>query len=181
MTDTRYETATLGGGCFWCVEAPLKELRGIISVESGYAGGHTRNPTYEQVCSGTTGHAEVVQVVFDPAQISYRDLLTVFFTLHDPTTLNRQGADRGTQYRSVIFYHSPEQHATATELIAELERERTWDDPVITEVLPLPDYYRAESYHQDYFAKNPRQPYCVVAVAPKVAKVRKAFMSRLAR
>ena len=174
-----YEVATLGGGCFWCVDAPLRELRGIIDVEAGYAGGHVANPTYRAVCDGDTGHAEVVRVTFDPREISYRDLLTVFFAIHDPTSLNRQGGDVGTQYRSVIFYHTPEQKAVAEGVIADLEG--VWDAPIVTELLPAPEFYVAEPYHQDYYARNSRQPYCELVVAPKVAKVRKAFMDKLAK
>lgn len=175
------EVATFGGGCFWCVEAAFQQLRGIEKIESGYAGGARPNPTYEQVCSGATGHAEVAQITFDPGVISYRDMLGVLFTIHDPTTLNRQGNDIGTQYRSVIFYHSPEQERVARETIAELEREKVFDDPIVTEVRPLPAFYPAEDYHRDYYNRNPDQPYCVAVVASKVAKVRKAYFDRLAR
>ena len=180
MDTTTTETATLGGGCFWCLDAAFRQLRGVQRVESGYAGGHVKNPTYYQVCGGDTGHAEVVRVTFDPREISYRDVLTVFFTIHDPTTLNRQGGDVGPQYRSVIFYHTPEQRAEAERLVAELEAERLWDDPIVTELAPAPTFYPAEAYHQDYYAKNPRQGYCQAVVAPKVAKVRKAFFAKLA-
>ena len=180
MDTTTTETATLGGGCFWCLDAAFRQLRGVTRVESGYAGGYVKNPSYYQVCGGETGHAEVVRVTFDPRELSYRDLLTVFFTIHDPTTLNRQGGDVGPQYRSVIFYHSPEQQAEAERLIAELEAQHLWDDPVVTELVPAEEFYPAESYHQDYYAKNPRQGYCQAVVAPKVAKVRKAFFSKLA-
>jgi len=173
------ETATLGGGCFWCLEAVYDMLRGVESVESGYAGGHVKNPNYKQVCTGTTGHAEVVQISYDPAVISFGDLLDVFFTVHDPTTLNRQGADVGTQYRSAIFYHSPEQKATAEEKIHELSAAQTWHDPVVTEITPLDTFYAAEDYHQEYFANNPNQPYCRVVVAPKVSKARQHFISKL--
>jgi peptide-methionine (S)-S-oxide reductase len=173
------EIATLAGGCFWCLEAVYDQLRGVEDVVSGYAGGHTPNPTYNQVCSGATGHAEVVQITFDPSVISYRDLLDVFFTIHDPTTLNRQGADVGTQYRSAIFYHSPEQKATAEQTIKELAAERVWHDPIVTEVTPLRAFYPAEMYHQEYFARNPSQGYCQMVVAPKVAKFRKHHMQRL--
>jgi peptide-methionine (S)-S-oxide reductase len=174
------ETATLGGGCFWCLDAAFRQLRGVRTIESGYAGGEVKNPTYSQVCGGDTGHAEVVRVTFDPRELSYRDLLTVFFTIHDPTTLNRQGADVGSQYRSVIFYHTPEQRADAERLIAELAAEHLWDDPIVTQLVPADTFYPAESYHQDYYAKNPRQGYCQAVVAPKVAKVRKAFFAKLA-
>jgi len=173
------EVATLGGGCFWCLEAVFDELRGVESVVSGYAGGAVPNPTYRQVCAGTTGHAEVVQVAFDPREVSFRELLEVFFTIHDPTTLNRQGADVGTQYRSAVFYHTPEQEATAREVIARLGAEGLWGAPVVTEVAPLGEFYPAEDYHQEYFARNSEQPYCRAVVAPKVAKLRKHFLERL--
>ncbi len=171
--------ATLAGGCFWCLEAVFDELRGVESIESGYAGGQRPNPTYEQVCAGTTGHAEVVQVVFDPDVISYRDLLNVFFSIHDPTTLNRQGADVGTQYRSAIFYHSPEQKAIAEAVIRDLEEQKLWDDPIVTEVTELDTFYPAENYHRDYFAQNPGQAYCNVVIAPKVAKFRQQYTEKL--
>ena len=177
----RRETATLAGGCFWCLEAVFLELRGVESVASGYAGGRMPRPTYEQVCGGTTGHAEVVQVVFDPDVISYRDLLDVFFTIHDPTTLNRQGADVGTQYRSAIFYHSEEQRAAAAGAIAELGASGVWDDPIVTEVVPLTEFYPAEEYHRDYYRRNPNQSYCRVVIAPKVAKARSKFLAKLRR
>ncbi|MGH7677666.1 MAG: peptide-methionine (S)-S-oxide reductase MsrA [Gemmatimonadaceae bacterium] len=173
------EVATFGGGCFWCLDASFRQLKGVEKVESGYAGGKRPNPTYEQVCSGATGHAEVIQVTYDPSVITYRDLLGVLFTIHDPTTLNRQGNDMGTQYRSVIYYHSPEQEKDAREVIAELEREHVYDDPIVTELQPLPTFYPAEGYHQDYFNKNPNQPYCAAVVAPKVSKIRKAYFDRL--
>jgi peptide-methionine (S)-S-oxide reductase len=173
------EIATLGGGCFWCLEAVFKDLRGVESVVSGYTGGDVANPTYNQVCSGTTGHAEVVQVAFDPQVVSFREILEVFFTIHDPTTLNRQGADAGTQYRSAIFYHSPEQRAVAEQVITELTAEQLWRDPLVTEVTPLTEFYAAEDYHQDYFENNPYQPYCMAVVAPKVAKFRKKFLDKL--
>ena len=175
------ETATFGGGCFWCLDGAFRQLRGVEHVVSGYAGGRRPNPTYEQVCSGVTGHAEVVQITFDPGIISYRDLLGVLFTIHDPTTLNRQGNDVGTQYRSVVFHDSPEQERAAREVIAELEAEKVYDDPIVTEIAPLPEFYPAEAYHQDYFSKNPHQPYCTAIVAPKVAKVRKYYFDRLAK
>lgn len=183
MTSTSgtSETATLAGGCFWCVEAAFDDLRGVERVQSGYTGGMIANPTYEQVCSGSTGHAEVAQITFDPEQISFRELLEVFFTIHDPTTLNRQGADVGTQYRSAIFYHTPEQQQTAEEVIQELEARQVWNDPIVTEVAPLPEFYPAEEYHRDYFRRNPNQPYCQMVVAPKVAKVRKQYMEKLKR
>ncbi len=176
---TQSEQATLAGGCFWCLEAVYTELRGVERVISGYTGGSVANPTYEQVCSGRTGHAEVVQVTFDPSEISYRELLEVFFTIHDPTTLNRQGADVGTQYRSAIFFVSPEQEQTARDVIAELQD--TWTNPIVTEVVPLERFYPAEAYHQDYYARNPYQPYCQVVIAPKVAKAREKYLARLKR
>jgi len=175
----RLEVATLAGGCFWCLEAVFNDLRGVESVVSGYSGGHVPHPTYEQVCDDTTGHAEVVQIPFDPAVISYRDLLQVFFTVHDPTTLNRQGPDAGTQYRSAIFYHSPDQKATAEEVMRELTEAGVWSDPIVTEVRPFEVFYPAEDYHQRYFERNPNQPYCRMVVAPKVAKFRKQYLSRL--
>ena len=177
----QHETATLAGGCFWCLEAVFLDLRGVESVASGYAGGHTPHPTYEQVCTGTTGHAEVVQIVFDPDVVSFRDLLDVFFTIHDPTTLNRQGGDVGTQYRSGIFYHSEAQRATAAATIAELGAAGVWDDPIVTEVVPLTQFYPAEEYHKDYFRRNPNQSYCRVVIAPKVAKARSKFLAKLKR
>jgi peptide-methionine (S)-S-oxide reductase len=173
------EVATLGGGCFWCLEAVFEQFRGVEKVVSGYAGGHVPNPSYRAVCAGTTGHAEVVQVTFDPSQASFRDLLGVFFTIHDPTTLNRQGADVGTQYRSAVFYHSPEQKAAAEEMIRELEAEGVWDDPIVTEVVPLTEFFPAEEYHQEYYRRNPGQGYCQVVVAPKVAKFRRKYADRL--
>jgi peptide-methionine (S)-S-oxide reductase len=176
---TGREVATLGGGCFWCLEAVYEQLRGVEKVESGYAGGHVHNPTYRQVCDGRTGHAEVVQLTYDPAVITFRDLLDVFFTIHDPTTLNRQGADEGPQYRSIVLYHTPEQRAEAERAIAELGESGLYRDPVVTEVAPLTTFYKAEEYHQGYFRANPLQPYCRVVVAPKVAKARKHFMERL--
>jgi len=177
----RREIATLAGGCFWCLEAVYLELRGVLGVQSGYAGGRVPNPSYELVCTGTTGHAEVVQVTFDPDEISYRELLDVFFTIHDPTTLNRQGNDVGTQYRSAVFYHSPEQQATVEQAIAELAAEKVWDDPIVTEVVPFTEFYPAEEYHRDYFRLHPEQAYCRAVIAPKVAKARKAFFERLKR
>ena len=174
-------TAILGGGCFWCLDAVFRELEGVVAVESGYAGGRNANPSYEDVCSGTTGHAEVVRVTFDPAVLSFRDLLRVFFTIHDPTTLNRQGNDVGTQYRSVIFCETPEQRDDAEAVIAELTAEKLWRDRVVTEIAGKATFYPAETYHQDYFSRNGGQPYCAFVVAPKVAKFRKAFTSRLKR
>jgi len=174
-----HEVATLGGGCFWCLEAVYDELKGVISVESGYMGGKNPNPTYEQVCGGRTGHAEVVQITFDPAAVSFREILEVFFVIHDPTTLNAQGNDYGTQYRSGIFYHSDEQQAAAKEVIAKLSAAGLWRDPVVTEVTPASAFYIAEEYHQEYFARNPGAGYCSFVVAPKVAKFRKHFLAKL--
>jgi peptide-methionine (S)-S-oxide reductase len=171
--------ATLGGGCFWCLEAVFERLQGVERVESGYAGGATPNPTYEQVCSGATGHAEVVQVAFDPAVLSFAELLDVFFAIHDPTTLNRQGGDVGTQYRSVIFYHDAEQKAAAERRIAELNAAGIWPRPLVTQVVPLTQFWRAEDYHQNYFRLNPGQGYCQAVVSPKVAKFRKQFAGKL--
>src|SRR5687767_12964976 len=159
-SEQKSEVATLGGGCFWCLEAVFDDLRGVESVESGYAGGHSTDPTYEEVCAGTTGHAEVVRVTFDPREVSFREILEVFFTIHDPTTLNRQGADVGTQYRSAIFYHTPEQKEAAERTIAELDAAGIWDAPIVTEVVPSESFYEAEDYHQEYFRKNPNQGYC---------------------
>ena len=175
------EMATLAGGCFWCLEAVYLDLRGVEKVVSGYAGGHVPNPTYREVCSGLTGHAEVVQVAFDPAVVSYRELLQIFFTIHDPTTLNRQGADVGTQYRSAIFYHDDAQKATAEAVMAEVTAEKIWPNPLVTQLEPLAKFYPAEEYHQDYFARNPSQPYCQVVVAPKVSKFRKQYVGMLKR
>jgi peptide-methionine (S)-S-oxide reductase len=175
------EIATLAGGCFWCLDSVFRDLRGVEKVESGYAGGQYPNPTYQDVCSGMTGHAEVIQVTFDPSIISFRDLLGVFFTIHDPTTLNRQGGDVGTQYRSAVFYHSPEQRETAEQVIDELNRNQVWDAPIVTEVTKFGSYYPAEEYHQNYFARNPEQPYCQAVIAPKVSKFRKAYFDRLAK
>jgi peptide-methionine (S)-S-oxide reductase len=173
------EIATLAGGCFWCLEAVFEQLRGVTKVVSGYAGGDVPNPSYQAVCTGTTGHAEVVQVTFDPAEIGYRDLLDVFFTIHDPTTLNQQGGDVGTQYRSAIFYHSPEQQRVAEEVVKELEAARVWDDPIVTEVVPLTTFYPAENYHQEYYRRNANQPYCRAVIAPKVAKLRSRYLEKL--
>jgi peptide-methionine (S)-S-oxide reductase len=173
------EVATLAGGCFWCLEAVYEQLRGVEKVVSGYAGGQVPNPDYESVCTGRTGHAEVVQVTYDPAEVSYREILEVFFTIHDPTTLNRQGADVGTQYRSAIFFHSLEQEQTAREVIRDLEEEGVWDNPIVTQVEPLREFYPAEAYHQHYFARNPGQGYCQVVIAPKVSKFRKKYLDRL--
>jgi peptide-methionine (S)-S-oxide reductase len=180
MTPTStHESATLAGGCFWCLEAVFKDLRGVERVVSGYAGGDSHNPTYQQVCAGITGHAEVVQVTFDPQVVTFREILEVFFSIHDPTTLNRQGADVGTQYRSAIYYNSPEQKSIAEELIEELNSSNIWNDPIVTEVEPLKEFYKAEDYHQDYFENNPSQPYCQMVVAPKVAKFRQKHLAKL--
>ena len=179
LDETKLEVATLGGGCFWCLEAVYQEVKGVTKVESGYAGGHVKNPSYNAVCAGTTGHAEVVQVTFDPAVVSFRQLLEVFFTIHDPTTLNRQGADRGTQYRSAIYTHSQQQTETDQTVIREFTAEQIWKDPIVTEVTPLDHFYVAEDYHQNYYRNNPNQGYCQVVVAPKVAKFRKKFLSTL--
>ena len=176
------ETATLAGGCFWCLEAVYDELKGVLSVESGYMGGQTPDPTYAEVCDGNTGHAEVVQITFDPAVVSFRELLEVFFTIHDPTTLNRQGNDIATQYRSAIFHHTPEQKATAEEVIAALTAAGVWGRPIVTEVAPASKFHVAEDYHQEYFARTgSANPYCSVVVAPKVAKFRKHFLAKLKR
>lgn len=172
-------TATFGGGCFWCVEAGFRDLRGVARVVSGYAGGAEPNPSYQLVCSGRTRHAEVVQISYDPAQISYQELLQVFFTLHDPTTPDRQGADVGPQYRSVIFYHDDAQRAEAEAFIAELEREEVFGAPIVTELSPAPSFYPAEDYHQDYYEHNAAQPYCQIVIAPKLAKLRRLFADRL--
>ncbi|MDP3650564.1 MAG: peptide-methionine (S)-S-oxide reductase MsrA [Rhodoferax sp.] len=169
------QTIALGGGCFWCTEAVYVQVRGVLDVESGYCNGHVRQPSYEQVCTGTTGHNEVVKLVFDPAQISLREILEIFFVIHDPTTLNQQGHDRGTQYRSGIYFSSPEQEAVATDLVHEVGRSGVYSRPIVTEVLPLTNYWPAEDYHQDYFENNPGQGYCVAVAAPKVAKFRKTF------
>ncbi len=173
------EVATLAGGCFWCLEAVYDELAGVESVESGYMAGRNPDPTYEDVCSGATGHAEVVRITFDPKAISFRELLEVFFVIHDPTTLNRQGNDVGTQYRSAIFHHSPEQKKVAEEVIAELAREKVYDDPIVTEVTPAVDFWVAERYHQEYFNRNPGQSYCMWVVAPKLQKFRKHFLAKV--
>ena len=173
------EQATLAGGCFWCLEAVYLNVRGVEKVESGYAGGRGANPTYEAVCSGQTGHAEVVQVTYDPEVITYRELLEIFFTIHDPTTLNRQGADSGTQYRSAIFYHTPAQKAEAEQMMATLEREKIFDAPIVTQVAPLDRFYPAEEYHRDYYRRNPNQGYCRAVIAPKVSKLRKQWEKKL--
>jgi peptide-methionine (S)-S-oxide reductase len=171
--------ATIGGGCFWCVEAVMQPLKGVHRVVSGYMGGKGANPSYREVCGGRTGHAEVVQVHFDPDEVSFRDLLYVFFATHDPTTLNRQGGDVGTQYRSVVFYHDDEQERIAKEVIADLEAQNVFGEPIVTEVTAAEPFYEAEEYHQDYFASNPRQPYCQAVIAPKVAKLRQKYLDRL--
>jgi peptide-methionine (S)-S-oxide reductase len=173
------EVATLAGGCFWCLEAVFDELKGVESVESGYSGGHVLNPSYEDVCDGDTGHAEAVRITFDPAVVSYADLLHVFFTIHDPTTPNRQGADVGPQYRSAIFYHNPEQKAAAEQVIQEINASGIWTNPIVTQVAPLEQFYMAEDYHQEYFKKNPFQGYCRAVIAPKVAKFRQKYVDRL--
>ncbi|MFZ6813869.1 peptide-methionine (S)-S-oxide reductase MsrA [Undibacterium sp. Rencai35W] len=175
---TQWQTATLGGGCFWCTEAVFQQIRGVQKVESGYSGGAVHNPTYEQICTGRTGHAEVVRLSFDPEVISYRELLEIFFTIHDPTTLNRQGNDSGTQYRSVIYFHDESQKAIVQEVIAAMAA--VWDDPIVTELTLAPMFYIAEEYHQNYFRQHPNQGYCSIVVAPKVAKARKLFASKLA-
>ena len=175
----RLEVATLAGGCFWCLEAVYDQLQGVTDVVSGYSGGMVDHPTYQAVCTGQTGHAEVVQVTFDPLQISYKGILQVFFSIHDPTTLNRQGADVGTQYRSAIFYHDEAQKATAEALIAELTANKIWDHPIVTQVAPLQTFFPAEDYHQEYYQRNPYQGYCQVVISPKVAKFRKQFTERL--
>ena len=179
QSQDRRELATLGGGCFWCLEAVFDDLRGVESVESGYMGGDLKDPTYAEVCSGTSGHAEVVQLSFDPAVVSLREILEVFFVIHDPTTRNYQGNDYGPQYRSVIFHHSPEQKATAEAVVAELEAAGVWRKPVVTEITPAGKFYVAEREHQEYYQRNPYQPYCMMVVEPKVAKFRKQFIAKL--
>ncbi len=173
------QIATLGGGCFWCMEAVFDELKGVVKVESGYSGGTTVNPTYEQVSTGTTGHAEVVQITFNPNVISFKELLEIFFTMHDPTTLNRQGADVGTQYRSLILHHNDEQKATAEEVIKEINSAKIWNDHIVTQVEPFRAFYKAEKYHDKYFKGHPKQPYCRVIIAPKIAKLKKHFLEKL--
>lgn len=175
------ETATLAAGCFWCVEPIYDDLKGVESVESGYSGGHKENPTYREVCSETTGHAEVIRINFDSREVSYKEILQVFFAVHDPTTLNRQGNDIGSSYRSAIFYHSDEQKRVAEEVIKEVTAEGVFDNPIVTEVKPFDKFYIAEDYHHEYFTNNPNQPYCAAVVAPKVAKFRKKFVDRLKR
>jgi peptide-methionine (S)-S-oxide reductase len=176
MADSGLETATLAGGCFWCLQPLFQELRGVKNVEVGYTGGFVENPTYRQVCTDTTGHAEAIQIHFDPQAVSYEQLLRVFFTVHDPTTLNRQGPDVGTQYRSAVFADSPDQEASAKNVISQVEAGGIWEGPLVTEVAPYDTFYRAEEYHQDYYAKNPNQGYCRAIIAPKVAKFRKQFV-----
>ena len=173
------EVATLAGGCFWCLEAVFKQLKGVVSVVSGYTGGTVANPSYEAVCTGTTGHAEAVQVTFDPGEVSFREILEVFFSNHDPTTLNRQRADVGTQYRSAVFYRDGEQEAVARQVIRELEQEKVWDAPIVTEVVPLEAFYPAEDYHRDFYDRNEGHPYCRAVIAPKVAKFRQRYTGRL--
>ncbi len=175
------EVATLGGGCFWCLEAVFEQLQGVEKVESGYSGGGVANPPYHQVCAGTTGHAEVIQITFDPEVITFKEILEVFFTVHDPTTLNRQGADVGTQYRSAVFHRTDEQKAVAEQLIRELDAARVWHDPIVTEVAPFSAFYRAEDYHQEYYRQNSGQPYCRVVIAPKVAQFRQRYLAKLKR
>ena len=179
ITDERYQVATLGGGCFWCIEAIYLKMKGVISATSGYSGGKIKNPTYQDVTSGMTGHAEVVQIVFDSEVISYRDILTIFFHVHNPTTLNRQGADVGTQYRSVIFYHDEDQKAIANEVMREVSKSKIWHDPLVTELSPLIAFYVAEDYHQNYFDNNPTAPYCTFVISPKLEKFRKNFQDYL--
>ena len=173
------EVATLAGGCFWCIEAAFDEIRGVIKVESGYSGGTTTSPTYEQVCSGTTGHAEAVQVTFEPNVVSFQDILHIFFTVHDPTTPNRQGADMGSQYRSVIFYHNEKQKEIAEQVIRELEDQKVWDNPIVTQVVPFKKFYKAEDYHNQYFSRNPNAGYCRVVIAPKIAKLREKYREKM--
>ncbi|HVN14554.1 MAG TPA: peptide-methionine (S)-S-oxide reductase MsrA [Anaerolineales bacterium] len=177
--DSNLQVATLAGGCFWCIEAVFDELKGVVSVESGYSGGHVANPSYRAVCTGMTGHAEAVQITFDPSVISFHDILKVFFTVHDPTTLNQQGADVGTQYRSAIFYHDEEQKRVAEQVIKEISEAKIWKDPIVTEVTKFDQFYMAEDYHQEYYANNPFQPYCRVVIAPKVTKFRAKYFDQL--
>jgi len=179
MQQGPIQTGTLGGGCFWCTEAVFSELKGVEKVESGYSGGTVPNPTYEQVCTGRTGHAEVVQITFNPTVISYKEILQIFFTVHDPTTLNRQGADVGAQYRSAIFYHNEEQRMIAEQVVKEIEDAKIWDAPIVTQLAPFEAFYKAEDYHQEYFKQNPYQSYCQVVVAPKVAKFRAHYRAKL--
>jgi peptide-methionine (S)-S-oxide reductase len=178
-SSTKLEVATLAAGCFWCTEAVFDQLRGVVKVESGYSGGETPNPSYEDVCSGDTGHAEATQITFDPAQISYKELLQIFFTTHDPTTLNRQGADVGTQYRSAIFYHDQEQETISKEVVGEFENSKVWRRPIVTEIVPFKAFYKAEDYHQGYYKNNSSQPYCRVVIEPKIAKLRQHYREKL--
>ncbi|GIV95933.1 MAG: peptide methionine sulfoxide reductase MsrA [Herpetosiphonaceae bacterium] len=180
-TQQKREVATLAGGCFWCLEAIFDDLKGVEDVVSGYSGGAVPNPTYQQVCTGTTGHAEVVQITFDPSVVSFKDLLHVFFAIHDPTTLNRQGADVGTQYRSAIFYHNEEQKRIAEQVIREISEAGIWDAPIVTELAPFTAFYPAEEYHQEYYRRNPNQPYCMAVIAPKVSKFRHHYLEKLKR
>jgi methionine-S-sulfoxide reductase len=179
MSDNQLELATFGAGCFWCTEAVFQNVNGVSKVVSGYAGGKVKNPTYREICTGTTGHAEVAQITFDPSKVSFEELLEVFWNTHDPTTLNKQGADEGTQYRSVIFYHSDNQRQAATDYKKQLEASKVFKNPIVTEISPLPDYYPAENYHQNYFELNPNQSYCQYVVRPKVEKFKKQFQSKL--
>jgi len=179
IDNKNLEVATLVAGCFWCTEAAFSIIKGVERIEPGYTGGNIANPTYEQVSTGATGHAEAAQIFFDPKVISYREILEIFFTVHDPTSLNRQGADVGTQYRSAIFYHTPEQRATAEKLIAELTQEVIWDKPIVTSVEPLKVFYKAETYHKDYFKKHPKEPYCQVVIAPKIGKLQQRFFDKI--
>lgn len=178
-TKTKLDTATFGAGCFWCVEAIFQQVRGVINVESGYSGGSVENPTYSEVCTGTTGHAEVCRVTFDPSVVTYRDLLEVFWQTHDPTTLNRQGADVGSQYRSVIFYHNDEQLKQAEETKLKLTAEHIWENPIVTEIVSFKTFYKAEDYHQEYYDQNASQPYCSIVITPKIDKFRKVFKDKL--
>ncbi len=179
VTSQSYEMATLAGGCFWCLEAVYDELMGVVDVVSGYSGGEAVNPSYEAVCTGATGHAETVQVTFDPSRITYHEILEVFFSIHDPTSLNRQGADVGTQYRSAIFYHTPEQKAIAEQVIQEMEEENVWGKKIVTQLVPFQVFYPAEDYHQEYFKRNPYQGYCMAVIAPKVAKFKRKWVGKL--
>ena len=178
-THGKLDTATFGAGCFWCVEAVFQQLRGVHTVESGYSGGHTRNPTYKEVCTGTTGHAEVCQITYDPSVISFAELLEVYWQTHDPTTLNRQGGDIGTQYRSVIFYHGRDQQLLAEEMKSKLDAAKIWKDPLVTEIVPFAEFFKAEAYHQEYYFQNSSQPYCSVVITPKLEKFRKVFADKL--
>lgn len=175
VDTSKLASATFGAGCFWCVEAVFEELKGVVDAEAGYSGGHVKNPSYREVCTGRTGHAEVARIYYDPKVITYEQLVTVFFHTHDPTTLNRQGADRGTQYRSAIFYHNAEQKEVAERVMQEIDNSDLWSDPIVTEISPLENYYKAEDYHQQYYENNSSQPYCAVVIAPKLKKMRKAF------